>query len=257
MRRFSANLGFLWADLPLDMAIRRAAAAGFAAVECHWPYDQDLQKIRSALADTGLPLISLNTRRGDVASGENGLAALPGRQAEARAAIDEAVDWAAALNARAVHVMAGAVEHDAGDHTAAVLRDNLDYACQRAAAHDKTILIEPLNPADAPGYFLTSCDQAADIIAAVAAPQLKMMFDCYHVARIEGEVTPHFDRHAHLIGHVQFAGVPHRGRPDQGDVDYAAVFSHLQQQGYDGFLGAEYRPGGETDETLEWMPLLS
>ena len=126
-----------------------------------------------------------------------------------------------------------------------------------AATHGKMILIEPLNPADAPGYFLASCDQAADIIATLAAPQLKLMFDCYHVARIEGEVIPHFDRHAHLIGHVQFAGVPKRGRPDQGDVDYSVIFSHLEQQGYDGFLGAEYRPDRETDETLNWMPLLS
>ena len=257
MRRFSANLGFLWADLPLDVAIRRAAAAGFAAVECHWPYDQDRQKIKAALAATGLPLISLNTRRGDVASGENGLAALPGRQAEARAAIDEAVDWAVALNAGAVHVMAGAVGDHARDHAGAVFRDNLDYACRLAAAHGKMILIEPLNPADAPEYFLASYDLAAGIIATLATPHLKLMFDCYHVALIEGEVIPHFDRHAHLIGHVQFAGVPKRGRPDQGDVDYSAIFSHLEQQGYDGFLGAEYRPDRETDETLGWMPLLS
>jgi len=257
MRRFSANLGFLWADLPLDVAIRRAAAAGFAAVECHWPYDQDQQKIKSALKATGLPLISLNTRRGDVAGGENGLAALSGRQAEARAAIDEAVDWAVVLNAGAVHVMAGAVENHARDHAGEVFSDNLDYACRLAATHSKMILIEPLNPADAPGYFLASCDQTADIIAAVAAPQLKLMFDCYHVARIEGEVIPHFDRHAHLIGHVQFAGVPHRGRPVEGDVDYSAIFSHLEQQGYDGFLGAEYRPDEATDATLDWMPLLS
>ena len=223
------------------MAIRHAAAAGFAAVECHWPYDQDRQKIKSALAATGLPLISLNTRRGDVAGGENGLAALPGRQAEARAAIDEAVDWAVALNAGAVHVMAGAVGDNATTHAGDVFRDNLDYACRLAATHGKMILIEPLNPADRRGIFWRHAIRRQNHNL-TGAPQLKLMFDCYHVARIEGEVIPHFDRHAHLIGHVQFAGVPKRGRPDQGDVDYSVIFSHLEQQGYDGFWGPNIVP---------------
>lgn len=251
MTAFSANLGFLWREQPLPQAIRLAAAAGFDAVECHWPFDEDREAIRQALDETGLPLISLNTRRGRVDAGENGLAALAGRQDEACIAVDEALEWASVLGARAVHIMAGVAE---GPQAEAVFIDNLRAAAAKAAAMGLMIIIEPLNPWDAPGYFLRNCDQAAAIITAVGADNLKLMFDCYHVARIEGDVIPHLDRHRDMIGHIQFAGVPDRGRPDQGEVDYAAVFAHLAQLGYTAPLGAEYTPEeGDTAASLGWM----
>lgn len=166
MTRFSANLGFLWTDRALPDAIRAAHAVGFDAVECHWPYDIATSDVAAALAETGLAMLGLNTRRGDVTAGENGLAALPGRADEARAAIDEALAYAAAIGAGAVHVMAGKAE---GADARAVFATNLHYACQRAAEGGQIILIEPLNPYDAPGYFLNSTTQATDIITKIDA----------------------------------------------------------------------------------------
>lgn len=254
MTAFSANLGFLWLDRALPDAIRSAAAAGFDAVECHWPYDADQHDVRQALDETGLPLISLNTRRGDTDKGENGLAALPGREQEARAAIDEAFDWADALDARAVHVMAGVAS---GADAEEAFISNLNYAARHARSRNKTVVIEPLNPSDAPGYFLASCEQAARIIAAVGAEEIRLMFDCYHVARIEGAIIPCLDAYFDLIGHIQFAGVPHRGHPDQGEVDYRHIFARLSRRGYQQPLGAEYRPDdGDTDASLNWLETL-
>lgn len=125
--RLSANLGFLWADLALPDAIEAAARAGFDAVECHFPYDQDRAAVRAALRETGLPLLGLNTRRGG--AGDFGLAALPGREAEAREAIAEALDWAAALTCAHVHVMAGVAS---GAEAEATFRANLSHACPAA-----------------------------------------------------------------------------------------------------------------------------
>lgn len=249
MLRYSANLGFLWADRPLPDAIRAAKAAGFAAVECHWPYDVPPSDVLAALNETGLPMLGLNTIRGDVAKGENGLAALPDRQAEARSAIDQALAYAQAVGAANVHVMAG---NGAGAEAEAVFVDNLRYAC-RAAGPERTILIEPLNPWDAPGYFLRTTDQAAQIIAKVGAPNLKLMFDCYHVARTEGDVMARLDALLPIMGHIQFAGVPDRGPPDVGSLDYAAVFARIAALGWDIPLGAEYRPPNGTDASLGWM----
>jgi len=148
--KFSANLGFLWADRPLTDAIHAAKAAGFDAVECHWPYDVPAEAIKAALEETGLHMLGLNTRRGDVAGGENGLSALPGRESDARAAIDEAIAYAIAIETPKIHVMAGfAKGQDAHD----TFVGNLRYACEKAAPHGITILIEPLNKYDAPGYF--------------------------------------------------------------------------------------------------------
>ena len=203
MTRFSANLGFLWQELALLDAIRSAKAAGFDAVECHWPYDFPSAQVRAALIETGLPMLGLNTRRGDVGKGENGLAALPGREVEARAAIDEALAYACAVDAGAVHVMAGC---GSGPEAEAVFLENLRYACEQAES--RTILIEPLNRHDAPNYFLASTDQARDIIRTLGMPNLKLMFDCYHVGRSEGDLITRFEDLLPIIGHVQFCICP-------------------------------------------------
>lgn len=248
--RFSANLGFLWTDRPLPDAIRAARAAGFDAVECHWPYDTPATEVAAALEQTGLPMLGLNTRRGEVAAGENGLSALPGREAEARAAIDEAVDYARAVGARNIHVMAGFASGDAA-HRCFV--DNLGYACTQAARHGLTILIEPLNRYDAPGYFLTTTGQAAAIIAQVGAENLRLMFDCYHVQVMEGDLTRRLGALLPLIGHIQFASVPDRGPPDRGEVDYGHIFRVIAGLGYGQPIGAEYKPGGDTQASLGWL----
>ena len=248
--RFSANLGFLWAELPLPDAIRAAKAAGFDAVECHWPYDVPAAEVRAALGETGLPMLGINTVRGDVASGENGLSALPGREAEAREAIDQAVDYAAAIGSRNIHVMAGFASGDEAHRTFCA---NLAYACGKAAPHGIGIVIEPLNPYDAPGYFLNSTGQAAEIIEGQGLPNLKLMFDCYHVQLIEGDISHRLERLLPLIGHIQFASVPERAAPDRGELHYPYVFKRIAELGWTAPLGAEYKPGGATEPTLGWL----
>lgn len=252
--KFSANLGFLWADRPLPEAILAAKAAGFDAVECHWPFDIPAGEVKAALTESGLPLLGLNTRRGKVAGGENGLAALPGREAEARAAIDEALHYAKSTDCGAVHVMAG---FSSGAKARASFSANLAYACEAAAANDCQILIEPLNHYDAPNYFLSTTSQAADIIGEVAAPNLRLMFDCYHVQIMEGDISRRLQALLPLIGHIQFASVPNRGAPgiseSRGELDYRHIFSVIKECGYQRPLGAEYKPNGDTDATLGWL----
>jgi hydroxypyruvate isomerase len=251
--QFSANLGFLWSELPLPDAIRAAKAAGFDAVECHWPYAFDPADITAALTETGLRMLGLNTDRGNVDAGENGLAALPDRITEARAAIDQAVTYAEAIGTPNVHVMAGFTSDAKARDT---FIGNLKYACDKASAANITILIEPLNHYDAPGYFLQTTDQALGIISDVALPNLKLMFDCYHVQLMEGDVGNRLERLKESIGHVQFASVPDRGAPDKGELNYAHVFSVIDKLGYSMPLGAEYKPQGATEPTLQWLNAL-
>lgn len=248
--RFSANLGFLWADLALPEAIHAAKAAGFDAVECHWPYDTPPDAVAQALTETGLSMLGLNTRRGDVSGGENGLSALPGREAEARAAIDEALAYAVAIKAENIHVMAGFASGEAAHGT---FLSNLDYASTEAAKHNVTILIEPLNRYDAPGYFLTTTTQAKMIINDVGAVNLRLMFDCYHVQLMEGDLTHRLRDLRPLIGHIQFASVPDRGAPDHGEINYTHIFAEIEKTGWDAPIGAEYKPNGPTIETFDWL----
>ena len=248
--KFSANLGFLWADRPLPDAIRAAKAAGFDAVECHWPYEVPTDAVNAALAETGFTMLGLNTRRGDLAQKQNGLSALPDAVDAARAAIEEAVDYAVATGTRAVHVMAGYAEGQAAHETFCA---NLAFAAERAAGHGITILIEPLNRYDAPGYFLTTTSQAAGVIEAVGAANLKLMFDCYHVQLMEGDITHKLKALKPIVGHIQFASAPDRGPPDHGELNFRHVFDAIAAEGYAMPLGAEYKPVGDTDATLGWL----
>lgn len=250
--KFSANLGFLWNDRPLLDAIRAAKAAGFDAVECHWPYDVPAAETLLTLDETGLKMLGLNTRRGDVGAGENGLSALAGREADARAAIDEAIIYAATIGTPNIHVMAGFAS-GADAHNTFV--ENLTYACVKAARHGIIILIEPLNHYDAPDYFLSLTDQAITVIEEVGAPNLKLMFDCYHVQLMEGDLTHRIEKLLPHIGHIQFASVPDRGAPDHGEIDYRHVFQTIAALNYTAPLGAEYKHAGKTEETLGWMEM--
>lgn len=245
--KFSANLGFLWADRTLTEAIRLAKTAGFDAVECHFPYEVPVTEVMAALNETGLPMLGMNTVRG--MPGESGLAALAGREDDARTAIDQAIGYAAAIGASAIHVMAGCSE---GAAARAAFLGNLAYA-RKACPDNITLLIEPLNRHDAPGYFLTTTDQARAIIEELAMPGVKLMFDCYHVGRTEGDIVTRLRDLLPLIGHIQFASVPDRGPPDRGEVDFGYVFRAIEELGWERPLGAEYRPSGDTGASLGWM----
>ena len=250
MTKFSANLGFLWTELSLPDAIRAAKAAGFHAVECHWPYDVPASEVKAALIETGMDMLGINTVRGAVEAGDNGLAAIPGREEEARAAIDQAIDYAAEIGAHCVHVMAGIA---GGPKATETFCDNLRYACGRAEPHDITILIEPLNHYDAPNYYLSTSEQAKGIILELGLANLKLMFDCYHLAIMEGDLVRRFEAIKSHVGHVQFASVPDRGAPNKGEVNYSFVFEKIQELGWDSPLGAEYKPNGPTEPTLGWL----
>lgn len=244
--RFSANLGFLFTDRPLLEAIHLARETGFDAVELHWPYDTPAHALRGALGD--LPLVSLNTVRGDLAQGEFGLAALPGREDAARRSIDEALAYAAECGAENLHVMAGRAK---GEAALAAFLGNLAYAVERAEPQGIRILIEPLNAFDAPGYFLDGLTLAERVAAAIASPALRIMFDCYHMARMGEDVEEAARRTMPRIGHIQFAGVPDRGEPDRGTLDYSHLLPALRAAGYEGVFGAEYRPQGGNFDWLE------
>lgn len=236
--RISANLGFLLRDLPLPEAIRAAKALGFHAVEAHWPYDSDADAVARALSETGLPFLGVNTARGDVEAGEFGLSALPGKKAQARAAIDEALAFARATGCRNIHVMAGKTSDGAAFAT---FVENLLYAAEKCIPHGVGLLIEPLNPYDAPGYFLADLPTALRVVEATGGAA-RVMFDCYHMQIVHGDLLRTIRTHREAIGHIQFASVPDRAEPVHGEVDFGWLLPQIMDAGYDGFLGAEYKP---------------
>ena len=256
MVRFSANLGFLWPDRPLLDRIDAAAAAGFRAIELHWPYDVPAGRVRGRCAEHGLALLSVNTARGDAAAGENGLGALPGREEEFQVAVDQSLAFCRAAGATAIHCMAGAVLPGQRDAARAVFVGNLRAASAKATRDGITLLLEPLNPHDAPNYSYSTVDEAAAVIAETGSSCVKLMFDCYHVGRVGDDVIASLKRLLPIIGHVQIAAVPSRAEPDRGDLDYREVFAALDRLSYTGWTGCEYKPAAATDDGLRWASAL-
>lgn len=246
---FSANTGFLWTDHPLAERIRRAARAGFDAVEFHDEAQHaDPAELAEVLAETGLPVLGLNVQMGATA----GCAALPGQETAARRGIDAAAEVAARTGARAIHVLAGRTD---APGAAGTYRANLRHAL---AATDRIILIEPICAAAMPGYHLSTIEQAAGVLADIDHPRLKILFDWFHVETGSGDAMARFAAHAPAIGHVQIAAIPTRSEPEpEGHLPYARLIPAMRSAGYGGAFGCEYRPAGATvEEGLAWMPTL-
>jgi len=249
--KLSANLGFLWLELPLPERILAAGRAGFAAVECHSPFDSPADEVAAALAEAEVPLVSLNTRTGG--DGEFGLGALPGRGSEVRDYVDEALAYAVATNCPTVHLVAGVTEGLDRDACEATLRANLIYASDAAAALGRTIVIEPMSRRAVPGAHLHLLDHGVETVTAVGRDNVKVLADLFHIQIQQGDVTERIRAALPTIGHIQFAAVPDRHEPDHGELDLAWLLPEIVAMGYDGWFGAEYKPRTTTDEGLGWM----
>lgn len=254
MPRFAANLSMLYPQHEFLDRFAAAAADGFEAVEFLFPYDYSANELKQRLSDNGLVQALFNVPPGDWAAGERGIATLPGREDEFRSGFDRALEYAAVLGNTRVHVMAGllAAESDRARHHGVYLQ-NLAYAADQAGKAGITVLLEPINTRDMPGFLLNRQDQAQAICKEVGATNLKVQFDCYHCQIVEGDLATTLRRDFDCIGHIQIAGVPDRHEPDQGEVNYPYLFELMDHLGYDGWVGCEYRPKGDTSTGLQWL----
>jgi len=253
MARFSANLGFLWSTLPLLERIERAAASGFKAIELQWPYDTPAQDVKAAVARLKLTLLAVNTPMGDTSIGESGLAALPGREADFQQAFDQSLQWCIGSGAPAIHVMPGILKPGTEVQARETMIRNLQWAADQAAPHGVTLLLEAINQRDKPGYFYSKQADSNSIREACGRSNIKLMFDVYHVGCAEGDILTKLAQYMPHIGHIQIAAVPTRNEPDEGEVYYPNVLKRVDELGYTGWIGCEYRPRGEVEAGLGWL----
>jgi 2-dehydrotetronate isomerase len=250
MPRLAANLGYLFADLPLPERFEAAAAAGFRAVELQFPYAQPANAMRREIERHQLKMLGINTPLGP--EGELGLAGVPGRERNFDALFRQALEYAVEIGATAIHCMSGQVPPEQQAAGEKVFVANIARAADLAREHGIAILIEPINRRDRPDYLLHRPEQAAAIIALVARPNVRMQFDFYHVQIEGGDLMTRFARYHAVIGHVQVAAVPSRAEPDEGEVNYPAIFDMLDRSNYSGFVGCEYKPRRRTEDGLGW-----
>jgi 2-dehydrotetronate isomerase len=250
MPRLAANLGYLFTERPLLERFAAAAACGFNAVELQFPYEQPAQAVRREIERHQLKILGINTPLGPAAAA--GVAGVPGRERDFDLLFREALDYAVAIGATAIHCMSGQVPPEQQAEGEKVFVANLTRAADLAGGQGITILIEPINRRDRPGYLLHGPEQAAAIIAQVGRSNVRIQFDFYHVQIEGGDLITRFARHHAMIGHVQVAAVPSRAEPDEGEVNYPAIFAVLDCSDYAGFVGCEYRPRRRTEDGLGW-----
>jgi hydroxypyruvate isomerase len=252
MPRLAANLAYLFTERPFMERFAAAAAAGFTAVELQFPYDQPPGAVKAELETHGLTMLGLNTPPGNVEAGEFGLACVPGRETEFATLFRKALDYVVAIGGRQIHVLAGKLPPEQRPAGEAVFIRNLIQAADLAAEQGITLLIEPINARDRPGYYLNRVEHAADLIAKAERKNIRIQFDFYHVQIVGGDVMRRFETHQPVIGHVQVGAVPSRHEPDEGELNYPALLAMLDRLGYQGYVGAEYRPRGRTEDGLGW-----
>ena len=254
MPKFAANLSMMFNEVPFPERFAAAAKAGFKGVEFLFPYDYTPAEVAGWLKENNLENALFNLPPGDFAGGERGIASLPGREQEFREGVAKAIEYALALGTPKVHCMAGLFPAgaDRAKHRA-VYVENVCYAAQELAKHGRMLVIEPINPRDIPGYFINTQAEGHAICKEIGLPNLKVQMDFYHCQIVEGDLTMTFKNNFAGIGHVQIASVPARHEPDEGEINYRHIFKLLDEMGYDGWVGCEYKPRGRTEDGLGWL----
>lgn len=255
MPRFSANLSLMFPERPLIERIAAARAAGFAAIEVQFPYEIPVDDLDRARRAAGVEWVLLNIPCGDFARGERGLGALPDRVDEFRAGVELTRRYAERLGATRINLLAGIVDAQVDRARCRdTLIDNIRYATRALGEIGAVVCVEPINSRDSPGFFVNRSDETIALLDAAAAPGSALLYDLYHMQRMEGDLIPTLTRLKDLIGHIQFSDVPGRREPGQGEINFANVFAAIDRIGYAGWVGAEYRPSTPaTEDSLAWF----
>jgi hydroxypyruvate isomerase len=253
MPRFAANLSTLFDDVPFLERFGRAARAGFAAVECQFPYAHPAAEIRELLDAHGLTMVLHNLPPGDQAAGDRGIACLPDRVDEFRLGVQRGIDYALVLGVPQLNCLAGKAPAGADrEQLRRTLVANLRFAAAELSRAGLKLLIEPINHFDIPGFFINTTAQALAILDEVGAPNAYVQYDVYHAQRMEGELAATLQRHLPRIAHIQIADNPGRHEPGTGEINFPFLFAHLDRIGYAGWVGCEYKPAHRTEAGLAW-----
>ncbi len=254
MPKFAANLSMLFTEVEFLDRFEAAAKAGFKGVEYLFPYDYPAEELKRRLDANGLTQVLFNLPAGDWAAGERGIACHPDRVEEFREGAERAIAYARVLGNTQVNCLAGIQPEGVSDDQArATLVENLRFAAGKLAAAGILLVAEPINTRDIPGFFLNRTEQALALFDEVGSDNLKLQYDIYHMQIMEGDLAPTMERHLARIAHVQIADTPGRHEPGSGEIHYPFLFAHLDRLGYEGWVSAEYKPAGRTEEGLGWL----
>ncbi|MDR5779321.1 hydroxypyruvate isomerase [Caballeronia sp. LZ065] len=254
MPKFAANLTMLFNEVPFLDRFAAAANAGFSAVEFLFPYAFSISDIQQRLKDHDLKIVLHNLPAGNWDAGERGIACLPDRVAEFREGVPRAIEYAKALNVSQLNCLVGIPTAGlSAEQARATIIENLRFAAAALKKENIRLLVEPCNNHDIPGFALNRSKDGLDVIRAVGSDNLFLQYDIYHMQRMEGELAATIKKHLPQIAHIQLADNPGRNEPGTGEINYAFLFRLLDEIGYQGWIGCEYKPLNGTEAGLGWL----
>jgi hydroxypyruvate isomerase len=254
--RFCANVSILFKEAPFLERFRRAADAGFSAVEFWWPQGEDLGEVEAAIKDAGLHVALFNFHAGDMPAGDRGLLSDPARQEGFKENVPVALEFAQRLGCGRLNALVGQeIEGMSREEQLDLARENVGWAAGLAAEYGVEVLVEPVNTFENGAYLLYRTDDGARFVASVGKANVRLQHDLYHMQRMEGNLEVNLRRHIVQIAHVQVADSPGRGEPGTGEIRYPYILGVLEELGYDGYVGLEYNPTTErTEDSFAWIP---
>lgn len=253
MNKLAINLSMIFTEVPLIERFALARQHGFDHVEIQFPYELSIEQIQTQLTIHDLSLCLINAPAGDLMTGGNGLAGVPGQEIEFHHALEQAIQYATALNVPSVNILSGKQPLDADLLPCLkTLATNLKLACHMLSEHHIQPVFEMINGTDMPRFLIQNVAQAQEMLEAVHHPSLKMQYDCYHMAMMGEDILETLQENIDNIGHIQFADNPGRHEPDSGDMDYAAIFDWLKHSSYQAYIAAEYRPKLHSQNSFAW-----
>ncbi|MBL7127008.1 MAG: hydroxypyruvate isomerase [Dehalococcoidales bacterium] len=254
MPKFSANLSMLFTEVGFADRFERSARAGFKAVECQFPYELPKEDIAERLGKYGLELVLYNIPAGSWAAGERGTACLPGRESEFQEGVGKAIEYAKALKCPRINCLVGLTPKDApADKVRQTLVSNLKFAAEAMQKAGISLLVEMLNDKDVPGFYLVRTQDTLKLFEEVKHANLWLQYDIYHMQVMEGNLAKTIQENVSRIGHIQLADNPGRHEPGTGEINFTNLFKFIDESGYTGWIGCEYKPAGATEDGLGWV----
>jgi len=254
MPKFAANLTMLFTELPFLERFKAAREAGFKAVEFLFPYEYEIDQIRSLVERNNLKVVLFNLPAGNWAAGERGIAADPGRREEFREGVRQALTWARELGVTRLNCLAGKVVSSSSyEEQWQTMVDNVRYAAEVLGQHGINLMVENINQYDVPGFFLNTTKKVLELIYEANMPNVYLQYDIYHAQREEGELTNTLRQHLEKIGHIQIADNPGRHQPGTGEINYPFLLQEIDKLGYEGYVSLEYIPQPDTLSSLTWI----
>lgn len=256
MIQFTANLSLLFTEFNLIDRFKMAKNCGFDAVEIQFPYALPATKIKQVLIENKLKLVLFNIDADDLLKGGEGLASVPEKQEQFLKALQQCASYAAILQPEAINVLPGrCFDHRKKTEYLTTFKNNLLLTLNTFSPLRIKTVFEAINTIDMPNSIIHNEQQMLDILNQLDHPMLYLQYDIYHM-QMMGENTLHFiEKHAHKIGHIQFADMPGRGQPGTGEINFNELFSSIKNSNYSGWVGAEYIPVGTTEQSFGWREL--